>query len=211
MRLKLLYPAWQTAAMNAALAPEDFDDLHEFIRVQVAAGFAPIADVVDEAVEVFADTSVALDALRDAAATLATQALATHLAEQADWPAITDCDRIESAFAALDATGVLARQHFSCCGACGANEIKDEIDQAKKDGRTIRGFTFFHIQDTEHAVGGESLFLSYGSVDGDRDAAVAVGHEIVEALRNEGLHPAWNGRQANRIGLPVTWQRRRTP
>jgi hypothetical protein len=211
MRLKLLYPAWQTAAMSAALAPEDFDDLHEFIRVQVAAGFAPISDVVDEAVEVFADTTVAPNALRDAATTLAEQALATHLAEQVDWPAITDCDRIESAFAALDATGILARQHFSCCGACGANEIKDEIDQAKKDGRTIRGFTFFHIQDTEHAVGGESLFLSYGSVDGDRDEAVAVGNEIVEALRNEGLHPAWNGRHANRIGLPVAWQRRRTP
>ena len=196
--------------MTAALAPDDFDDLYEFIRVQVAAGFAPMADVVDEAVEVFADTSLAANALRDAATTLAEQALGAHLAEQAGWPATTDCDRLESAFTALDAAGILARQHFSCCGACGANEIHDEIDQAIKDGRTIRGFTFFHIQDTEHAVGGESLFLSYGSVDRDRETAVAIGHEVVAALREEGLHPAWNGRHANRIGLPITWQRRRT-
>jgi hypothetical protein len=196
--------------MTAALAPEDFDDLHEFIRVQVAAGFSPIADVVDEAVEVFADTSVPQDALRDAATALADKALAPP-GRPDGWPTPTDCDRLESAFAALDAAGVLARQHFSCCGACGANEIQDEIDQAKKDGRTIRGFTFFHIQDTEHAVAGESLFLSYGSVDGDREAAVAIGHEVVAALKVEGLHPAWNGRHANRIGLPITWQRRRTP
>jgi hypothetical protein len=210
MRLKIRGPGWQTAAMTAALAPEDFDDLHEFIRVQVAAGFAPITDVVDEAVEVFADTSLPPDALREAATTLAEQAIASHLAEQATWPDTTDCDRIESAFSALDAAGILARQHFSCCAACGANDIEDEIDQAKKDGRTVRGFTFFHIQDTEHAVGGESLFLSYGSVDHDREAAVAIGQEVVEALRSEGLHPAWNGRHANRIGLPINWQRRRT-
>ena len=82
--------------MTAALAPEDFDDLHEFIRVQMAAGYAPIADLVDEAVEVFADTSLPTDALRGAAQTLAEQALATHLAEQAGWPETTDCDRLDA-------------------------------------------------------------------------------------------------------------------
>ena len=196
--------------MTAALAPEDFDDLHEFIRVQVAAGYAPIADLVDEAVEVFADTSLPTDALRGAAQTLAEQALATHVAEQAGWPETTDCDRLDTAFATLEADGILARQHFSCCGSCGANEIHDEIDQATKAGQTVRGFVFFHVQDTESAVSGESLFLSYGSPDRDKDVAVAIGHEVTAALREQGLHPAWNGRHANRIGLPITWQRRRT-
>jgi hypothetical protein len=195
--------------MTEALAPEDFDDLHEFIRVQVAAGYSPMADVVDEAVAIFADTSLPPDALRGAALRLAEQATATHLAEQASWPETTDCDRLDTAFAALDADGILARQHFSCCGSCGANEIHDEIDQAIKAGQPVRGFVFFHIQDTEGAVGGESLFLSYGSPDRDKDVAVAIGHEVVGVLREHGLHPAWNGRHANRIGLPVTWQRRR--
>jgi hypothetical protein len=185
--------------MTTALAPEDFDDLYEYIRMQVTAGFATVPEIVAEAVEVFADTTLAPEALREAAGQLAEKAVAEHRAAQGDWPETTDCDRIDAAFAALDGIGIVARQHFSCCGSCGANDILDECKSVSTDGGTVRGYTFFHVQDTESAVGGESLFLSYGTVDGDKDAAVAV-----------GLHPAWNGRHANRIGLPVVWQRRGT-
>jgi hypothetical protein len=72
-----------------------------------------------------------------------------------------------------------------------------------------RGFTFFHIQDTEHAVGGEFLYLSYGSATADRTDAVAIGREVVDTLCRHGLRPSWDGRHVNRIGLPLTWQRRR--
>ena len=195
--------------MTTELAPEDFDDLYEYIRVQVAAGFVPLPEIVDEAVDVFADTTLSPTAVREAAVRLADKALAEHLAARADWPEVTDCDRIDAAFAALDGIGIVARQHFSCCGSCGANDILDECKRVTAESGPVRGYTFFHVQDTESAVGGESLFLSYGTPDGDKEAAVAIGHEVVAALREAGLHPAWNGRHANRIGLPVVWQRRR--
>jgi hypothetical protein len=194
---------------DAPLEPQDLDDLRDFVRVQVAAGFSPVSDVVDEAVDAFADTTLAPAALREAAASLAETAMAAHLAEQAAWPATTDCDRLESAFAALDAAGIVARQHFSCCGTCGATDIHDEMDRVAKDGQPVRGYTFFHVQDTEHAVDGDGLFLSYGSVDRDKETAVAIGQEVVAALREQGLEPDWNGRHANRIGLSIAWQRRR--
>ena len=194
---------------DAPLEPQDIDDLRDFIRVQVAAGYSPIPDVVEEAVDVFADTTLAPAALREAAAALAETEAAAHLAEQTGWPETTDCDRLGAAFAALDAIGIVARQHFSCCGTCGATDIHDEMDRVAKDGQAVRGYTFFHVQDTEHAVDGDGLFLSYGSVDRDKETAVAIGHEVVAALREQGLHPAWNGRHANRIGLPIVWQRRR--
>ncbi|HEY7225861.1 MAG TPA: hypothetical protein VH561_19965 [Micromonosporaceae bacterium] len=192
------------------LEPGDLDDLREYIRIQVAAGYRAVPDVVEEAVEVFADTTLPPAALRDAATSAADEALAAHLADQATWPATTDCDRLDAAFSALEAAGVVARQNFSCCGNCGATEIHEEMDAAADQGATVRGYTFFHLQDTEHAVDGDSLFLSYGSADNDREAAIAIGHEIVAALRDQGLQPAWNGRHANRIGLPIVWRRRRT-
>jgi hypothetical protein len=192
-----------------SLEPTDLDDLRDFIRVQVAAGYSSLPQLVEEAVDVFADTTLPPGALRAAAASLAAEALSAHLSDQVSWPDTTDCDRLDAAFGALDAAGIVARQNFSCCGNCGATEILDEMDQAAKDGATVRGYTFFHVQDTEHAVEGELLFLSYGSGDGDKEAAVAVGNEIVAALRDHGLHPTWNGRHANRIGLPLVWQRRR--
>jgi hypothetical protein len=194
---------------TASLRPEDFDDLHEFIRVQIAAGYSAASDVVDDAVEVFIDAASNTTALRVAATTLAERALAGHVAEQETWPAVTDCDRLDDAFAELDRAGIVARQHFSCCGTCGATEIHDEMEQAEKAGLPVRGFTFFHVQDTEHAVGGEWLYLSYGAVHKDQEAAIAIGHEIVDVLGRHGLTPSWNGKHAHRIALPLTWQRRR--
>jgi hypothetical protein len=194
----------------AHLDTQDIDDLRDFIRIQVAAGYAPLAIVVEEAVDVFSDTSLPPEAVRTAAWSLAEEAVAAHHAEQAQWPAVTDCDRLDAAFATLEATGIVARQHFSCCGTCGATQIIDEMDRIAKDGQPVRGYTFFHVQDTEHAVDGEGLYLSYGAADHrDRQAAVEIGHEVVAALRAQGLQPTWNGRHAHRIGLPMVWRRRR--
>ena len=195
--------------MTSALSAEDFDDLHDFIRMQVAAGYAPADEIIEDAIDVFTDTTADLRALRNAARAITDQAITAHVAEQVGWPSVTDCDRLDAAFAELEGIGIVARQHFSCCGTCGAHEIHDEIDQAEKAGRPARGFTFFHVQDTEQAIAGESLYLSYGSVQADRADAIAIGHEVVDVLGRHGLSPAWNGKHAHRIRLPLSWQRRR--
>jgi hypothetical protein len=200
---------WHTAAMPSPLTPEGFDDLHDFIKIQVAGGYAPAEEIIEDATALFAESGMDPAPVRYAARTITDQVLAAHLAEQVAWPEPTDNDRLDAAFAELDGNGILARQHFACCETCGAREIHDELDQAEKTGRTMRGFTFFHRQDTEHAVGGEGLYLSFGSIDRDGPATVAIGHEVVDALTRHGLSPAWNGKQVHRISLPLVWCRRR--
>jgi hypothetical protein len=194
-----------SGATMSGLSSADFDDLHDFIKIQVAAGYATLDTIVDDAVEVFAGTTPDPAALRRAARAIAEQALAVHLIAQRDWPETTDCDRLDAAFAELDRLGILARQHFRCCGTCGTKDIREEMDLAT----AARGFTFFHIQDTEHAVGGEFLYLSFGAATTDRSDAVTIGHEVVQTLSRHGLRPTWDGRHVNRIGLGLTWQRRR--
>ncbi len=195
--------------MTAALSPDDFDDLHEFIRVQVGAGYASADEIVADAVDMFEDASLDHGALHSAARALTDREFAAHLVEQGEWPDQTDCDRLDAAFGELDGAGILARQHFSCCATCGVYEIRDELNRAEKVGHPARGFTFFHVQDTQHAIAGESLYLSYGAADKDKAASVAIGHEVVAALGRHGLSPEWNGKHAHRIALPILWQRRR--
>ena len=198
-----------------ALAPEDFDDLLDFIRVQVAAGYLSLDEIVNDAVAglVEARTDAGLPvssaAIHAAATAIADQALAAHRADQTRWSAATDCDRLDAAFAELEGAGIVARQHFSCCNTCGSEEIHDELHQISASGGSPRGFTFFHAQDTEHAIAGESLYLSYGSATRDKTESVAIGHEVMATLGRHGLVPAWNGKHAHRIALPVIWQRRR--
>lgn len=192
-----------------ALTAEQFDDLHDFIRTQVVAGYTPIGEIAHEAVEVFADEAIDPAQLHAAAVAVVEQVRTVQQHDELSWPPVTDCDRLDAAFATLDGSGIVARQHFSCCGTCGTHEILDEMQQATKAGGAVRGYTFFHLQDTEHAVNGDGLYLSYGATDAGSAASVAIGHEVVAALHREGLAAAWNGKIAHRILLPIRWQRRR--
>ncbi|WP_370236168.1 hypothetical protein [Brevundimonas sp.] len=182
-------------------------DMRGYIETDVANGFVPVEGIAERAADVFHGEADPALLLREARRMTA-EAVAAHEAARAHWPDVTDCDRLDAAFAALEASGVIARQNFSCCGTCGASEIWDEMKQARSNGRPVRGYAFYHAQDTESAAGGRGLYLNYGSCDEGAEAAVAIGHEIVAALAAKGLSPDWNGALDKRIGLPLDWKRR---
>ena len=137
------------------------------------------------------------------------EALAEHKREQASWTAPTDCDRLDAAFAALEKSGIVARQNFSCCGSCGAGEIVDEMETVQEAGATVRGYVFYHEQDTDGAVERGGLYLNYGSAEEEEMPALRIGHEIVAALQQQGLTVVWDGTWEKRIHVDLDWQRRR--
>ncbi|HET7460765.1 MAG TPA: hypothetical protein VFJ82_05940 [Longimicrobium sp.] len=184
------------------------DELREQIETDVKAGFLEAWDVEQSAVDAFQDR-VEPAALEAAAERLTEEALAAHARAQATWPAETDCDRLDAAFAALEERGIVARQHFSCCNNCGSQEIWGEVDEARAEGRVVRGCTFYHEQDTDCAVEGGGVHLGYQSVAEGDEAMAAVGREIVDVLRAHGLHPEWNGSPKLRVHVPMDWKRRR--
>ena len=177
---------------------------------EVAAGFSNRAEIVELAVEMHEDDAEENE-LRALAEELTGSALYQHLKDQRGWPLVTDCDRLDIAFAQLEEKGIVARQNFSCCGTCGAGEILDEMEQATAAGNPSRGYAFYHQQDTESAVEGHGLCLNYGtdSSNESEEAALRIGHEIVDALRKQGLEVDWNGAWSKRISVRLDWKRRR--
>src|SRR4051794_10084988 len=114
-----------------ALPADLLDALRDRIRRAVAEGFDPPEAIADQAAECCADgTDFEPADLCEAAEHLTDGALAAPLFAQEPWPDDTDCDRLDAAFAALDADGIVARQHFSCCGTCGHADICEEIAAA---------------------------------------------------------------------------------
>lgn len=194
--------------MAARDLPVILDELHSYIRRDIAAGFEAPAEIVQSAVECLSD-EVAPAVLWPHAQRMLGEILEAQLAEQATWPAITDCDRLNAAFTALEAGGIVCRQHFSCCGTCGAYEIWDEVATVEEAGRPVRGYAFYHVQDTESAVEGYGLYLNYGATIEGEAAALAIAGEIVAVLQQHGLRVDWNGQWARRIGVQLNWQRRR--
>ena len=118
------------------------------------------------------------------------------------------CDCLDQAFAALERSGVVARQNFACCQTCGHAEIGDEIAEAQEKADVV-GYTFYHMQDTERAAEGGGLYLSYGALEQTESALQKVGRSIVEALRKEGLKAEWDGDPKKRIEIrDLLWRRR---
>lgn len=145
---------------------------------------------------------------------LAAQLLPDILTEQAKrqepWPDITDCDRLDAAFTALNEAGILCRHHFMCCRGCGFHAIREMIDTERNRGRYIRGFAFYHRQRTEAAARGGALYLHHGSTaDGEADLEVA--QEVVHRLRDHGLDVDWPQDAEVTIKVKLDWKRRRPP
>lgn len=188
---------------------EGLSDLRDSVRTEVAAGYSSPAEIVEHAVEWLSDDlapELAAGAAQRLVERLVAEELEAHRLAQAGWPSVTDYDRLANAFVELNAAGIVARDHFTCCGNCGAAEIWDEVDAY---GERARGYTFFHMQDTEHAVAGQGLYLSYGSTGRQESDALEVAGEVVEVLRRHGLGPSWNGRIQTRVFVPLDWKRRR--
>ena len=86
----------------------------------------------------------------------------------------------------------------------------DGIEAAQADGVAVQGYAFFHMQDTEAAVEGHGLYMSYGACDTGEAAAIAIGYRIVAQLEAHGLTTQWDGSWSQRIGVPMNWQKRRS-
>lgn len=189
-------------------------DIQEYAELYVRAGYLTRTEAVEALVETMIDDAGLSDeAVRAAAGAAVDQWFARVNDEATQW-GITDNDCLALAAADLERFGILFRENYSCCQNCGFGEIEEEIAASRDNGSEYRGFAFFHEQDTESAVRGDGLHLAYGAVGEFADepaydeAAVAVGHEIVDALRRAGLRPRWNGRIEQRIEIrKIRWQR----
>lgn len=131
------------------------------------------------------------------------------------WSRLTDCDRLDMAFADLQEQGILARQNFRCCSNCASFSVYFEIDDEKREKGFWKGYVFYHQQDTECAPGG-TLYLGFGAMD-EREredqgeqARMAIGEAVVETLGRYRLKTSWNGDHATRIKVvDLDWRRRR--
>jgi len=131
-------------------------------------------------------------------------------AEQPTWPAVTDCDRLDAAFAAINARGVISLQNAGYTQSDGYDDFLDAYDQHPNQS-SVLGYCFYHEQDMERAVLGGGLYFAFGPVDAREEATkgLEVGKIIREELERVGLQVDWDGTFANRMSVPrLLWQRR---
>jgi hypothetical protein len=189
---------------------EALQQIDEYAARDVAAGFRSEREIIASVTDMLSDDFEA--AKIEALVVQRTQYyFEQHATNEATWSEPTDCDRLDLAFAALETRGVICRQDFSCCGNCGSGEILTEMEDVRSKGLSARGYAFYHIQDTERAVDGGGVYLSFGSEEKGRAASECIAREICSALNSHGLTTEWNGSADQRILVKLDWKRRRIP
>jgi hypothetical protein len=182
-------------------------DIDATLNAMVRGAFAP-RDQIWYAADDICEQGANPDELRTYAAEVLERLWAEQRRLEAGWSGRTDCDRLDQAFSDLEKRGIVCRQDFTCCGTCGVAEIGAELNDAEMRGVRIRGYAFYHQQDTERAVEGAGVYLNYGAEREGDAAALAIAKEIVSALKSNGLKPRWDGTIGQRIHVPLVWRRR---
>jgi hypothetical protein len=187
--------------------PLDLDDaeraeLERRVREVIVGGYASRAQLAELA-EDYLVTKDRRPVSRAQAGALADRLWLERVAEQSAWAGETDPERLTRAFAALQESGITARENFTCCRTCGQSEIGAE------GGPEARGFVYFHTQCTDSAAAGRGLTLYFGGFDGSAETTTAVGREVVTALAAVGLPTEWDQNPDRAITVaPLDWRRR---
>ncbi|MCX5196916.1 hypothetical protein OOK31_23975 [Streptomyces sp. NBC_00249] len=204
-----LGPAWERLEFPAEEAPPPLDpeveeQLSGIVRGWLRCGYRSRAGLVEDA----EDNLVVGDVRpvsRAQAQELVDRLWRERAAEQGGWLGETDPERLTRAFEALEASGITARENFTCCRSCGLGEIWADGEE------DARGFVFFHSQCTEGAAEGHDLYLLYGGFEPDGELTASVGREVTAALDAVGLGWLWDGSAHDAIRVTgLDWRRRLT-
>jgi hypothetical protein len=209
--------------------PEAVDEARGHARQFILPGFLT-RDEAHQAVHEVLEEDTSLDEAQIRA--VVDEVWAERWAEQEAWQDEGDFGRVTSAFAELEAAGIVARMNFACCSNCGHSEIRDEARG------TEIGYVFFHQQDAEHLADPDAvLYLAYGflpshpaidqdafakALEGDEQVRAAlapalddletqIGGQVVAALERQGLSVEWDGDRSTRPAIRVTDWRKRLP
>jgi hypothetical protein len=138
------------------------------------------------------------------------QAFSSLEAEKATWPQVTDCDKLDSVFSALEKQGIIVLQNAGYTQSDGYDDVREEYHAHPQQG-TVIGYCFYHGQDLERVVHGKGLTLAFGPIDPKKEATDGpkIGSLIVEQLRSQGFDVQWDGTFNERIHIKnLDWKRR---
>lgn len=176
------------------------------IEAMVRGGF----ESRDRIIEIFCEEMYEPGELESSAVAAAVDvALSDLKADMPTWPALTDCDKLDKVFAALNQRGIISLQNAGYTQSDGFHDVSDKyVRSGRKD---VVGYCFYHGQDLERAVAGDGLYLAFGPFDPDDETTEGpkVGTMIVEELGQQGFAVEWNGTFSERILVcSIDWKRR---
>ena len=175
------------------------------IRVWVWSGFHSLSDVLEMLEDCDEDDEDETD--KKMLEEYAKSEFQAKREAEATWPPVTDCDRLDAAFDALNGMGVIALHNAGYTISDGISDVAEVLAESDRD--KVKGYCFYHEQDVERVVSGHGLMLAYGDIADTPSGKRAVGELVKAELERRGFVVEWDGDAEKRIDLPrIVWQRR---
>jgi hypothetical protein len=172
------------------------------IRKKVWSGFYT-AEEVDQVIDDILEGDAHEEFFRAAVA----PEFAKKREAEIEWPQVTDCDRLDSAFEALEKRRILCLHNAGYTMSDGHEDAFEAL--SSRPGRGYIGYCFYHGQDLERAVDGGGLMIAFDHVDGDVPDKLLVALALKEELERVGFELDWDGTVDKRINIPkMDWKRR---
>jgi len=183
------------------------EEAQDALRFRIWSGYYEpdeVFDIVND--EVFEEDGENEDWLRQA---IDLEFRKKRKAEQ-EWPAVTDCDRLDRVFESLRGQGILTRHRCGLTIQDGLGVIDQLYKEAGGEQSGLVGYCFYHLQDMEAAMWGEAgLWLAFGGFPPSQGRAVQVGQLVRKEFEQAGFTVEWDGTSNSRILLKgFRWQRR---
>ena len=125
------------------------------------------------------------------------------------WPKTTHNDLLNRCFKKLNKAGIITLHNVKSF-AIGVDEATDIFQNQEKNKTKYLGFCFYQWQDTEVAINGGGLRLSYGDLDGDKEKTYQIGKLIFDEINKKFSKAIWNGDQEKKIFIPKFKWRKKT-
>ena len=110
--------------------------------------------------------------------------------------------RLDIAFYELRKKGFLAKINFSCCQTCGVSALYKEAKELIDQGKSVKGYVFYHHQDQEELVETGHVYLAHGNfieLDPSALSSLKVAKAVCQALKKAGLLYKWKNSESWRI------------
>ncbi|MCX5745948.1 MAG: hypothetical protein NT062_26010 [Proteobacteria bacterium] len=178
-----------TPAVPAAPPAEVLAKIHQEVSWRVDGGYDTREQIAQRAA-----AAVARDWAGDVAGIVSREldaSLEAHAKAEATWQGLTDGDKLDRAFAALERDGILTRPHFLATQDEASEAMKGEMARAKSAGRQIIGWVYFTESDTHAAMTNKMMGL-FASAPKPGDAASRVIiRKVIARLKAQGLSVDW--------------------
>lgn len=190
------------------MSDESSSYIEEQIRALVVGGYNAPSEAKEHLEDLMEDEGLSPTDLD-----LWTSRLAAAFNEQEQleqsWTEPTHNDSLEKAFAALQASGIVALENAGYTMSDGWSDVHEAAPSIPN----ARGAIFFHGQDIEAAIEGHGLHLAFGSFEQGEtheSRSLEIAKEACVAIRAQGLEVEWDGTINARPKItPFRWQKRR--